>query len=607
MPAKSLLCVGERNTNDVVGLGRRASVLMSKAEPLPLTGPQAAGRLKGLRPRQLLLALIIGFGIVAGGVLLGVSQYAGSRGALIAASEAGAARFEAVFREASMARQQALRLGAEVLARDELVANALRLRDRADLARRTVPLFEQVLRPRFGATVLDFPDAEGVMFFRAHRPGQFGDDANDRAMVTTAIKARTAISGLEIGRSGPELRAMTPMMAGEVLIGAVEIGSSLDSPLTTAARAAGLEFAFAVDRAQVPTTDETAAAALFAKANLLYLKASRPDLGEILPDLPFDPMATGSQVVRRDGREVFVQTLPVEDVSRRPVTRVTLVRDLTEPLRARRTTVLLYTAGGTCLVLALVLVGLFQFQSLRGRLERGFAGRLQELRDKASAYDRLSGTLGDVQAWKLGFVNELTIRIKEPLTALRGSLDYALREPRGVNDALRPALDDVRRLDEAVSDQISMMSVRDGLLRFDAEDIDITALVDAVVARESAAFPVTVAAADPLRVTCAASLLAASLRAILGAIHRGSDARAAVVSLALVGERVVVRVSGEGRWRGQPPTLDEAAAFVGALAPGRDGSLVLAKLMIERFGGEVRRLDGANVVGFELVLPEASS
>ncbi|WP_163468077.1 hypothetical protein, partial [Klebsiella michiganensis] len=62
-------------------------------------------------------------------------------------------RFETVFREAVESRLQSLRLGAEILARDEGIASALARRDRADLAQRTVGFYNESLAPRFRLSI----------------------------------------------------------------------------------------------------------------------------------------------------------------------------------------------------------------------------------------------------------------------------------------------------------------------------------------------------------------------------------------------------------------------------------------------------------------------
>ena len=81
----------------------------------------AADELKATagRRRQILLAAAAVLAVVAVGLLAGVSQYAGAKHDLVAETETGAGRFEAVFREAVESRLQSLRLAAEILARDD--------------------------------------------------------------------------------------------------------------------------------------------------------------------------------------------------------------------------------------------------------------------------------------------------------------------------------------------------------------------------------------------------------------------------------------------------------------------------------------------------------
>lgn len=181
------------------------------------------------RRRQVLVAVVTVLVVVSVALLAGVSQYAGAKHDLVAELETGADRFDAVFREAVESRLQSLRLAAEILARDDGVAGALANRDRSELGQQTVGFYNDTLKPRFALSILGFQTPDGIMFFRAHRPQLLGDDASGRTAVATVLKSRVSIAGIELGRTGPELRALTPVIVHDTLAGSVEVGSGIFS------------------------------------------------------------------------------------------------------------------------------------------------------------------------------------------------------------------------------------------------------------------------------------------------------------------------------------------------------------------------------------------
>ncbi|WP_375456003.1 cache domain-containing protein [uncultured Methylobacterium sp.] len=587
---------------------------MTRAEkPVPIStipegGFESRGDGGAFDARQVILALVVSVFISAAGTLAGVSQYAGSREALIGDAQTRASRFETVYREASEARLQALRLGAEIIARDTLIMAALMQRDRPELARRSVPLFEQVLRPRFGVTVLGFQVTADVNFFRAHRPDLFGDSLADRAMVAAVMKSRVPVVGLEIGRIGPELRVIAPVVSGETFVGNVELGSSPWDALQIAAQATGLDFGFALDRRVAETLDRTRGTGDLTKGEVLYIRFSRPEARDMLALAPFNPAETAAQASRGEGREVFVQTIPIVDVSRQPVIHITVAEELTDALAQARNRIVLSTASATGVVLAIVLIGLFQFRALRARLERSFSGRLQDVRSKARAYDQIRQSLNDLDAWKLGLLSELVLLIRDPLIAVQGAIDTAMRgDPEVAGPSLAFAAREVHRLNTAVEDQSTMLLMRERLKRAEPEPVDVTALTSAIAAEAGGAPAIQVSASAGLPpALCDASLLRAALRTVVLVLQRRSDATALVITIRTEDGVIVGRVAGSGAWNGTVPNLDELVAFGMATDEETGSPLILARLTFEHFNGSLSLLDGEpDRVGFHFSLKAA--
>ncbi|PLX37393.1 MAG: hypothetical protein C0605_07450 [Hyphomicrobiales bacterium] len=92
----------------------------------------------------------------------------------------------------------------------------------------TVPLFKK-LKEKFGVKQLQFHTAPATSFFRAHKPGKFGDDLSSfRHTVVAANTKQKTVSGVEKGVAGFGMRSVVPMFENGRHIGTVELGVSLE-------------------------------------------------------------------------------------------------------------------------------------------------------------------------------------------------------------------------------------------------------------------------------------------------------------------------------------------------------------------------------------------
>ena len=67
-------------------------------------------------------------------------------------------------------------LGLTLLLSDQKIVEAFAKRDREYLRKRLVPLFQKVLKPKFGIKQFQFHLPPAVSFFRVHKPNKYGDD-----------------------------------------------------------------------------------------------------------------------------------------------------------------------------------------------------------------------------------------------------------------------------------------------------------------------------------------------------------------------------------------------------------------------------------------------
>lgn len=79
------------------------------------------------------------------------------------------------------------------------------------------------LQKEHALEVFEFGDASGVVALRGHNPEKFGDDKSDLPAIQFALKQQS-ISGFEFGKSGLAVRAFTPIVYDNTVIGTLQTG-----------------------------------------------------------------------------------------------------------------------------------------------------------------------------------------------------------------------------------------------------------------------------------------------------------------------------------------------------------------------------------------------
>jgi len=112
---------------------------------------------------------------------------------------------------------------AQAYASNPGVGRFMETRDRAGLENNLTALF-----PYSDLDLLEAGDAGGIVLARAHRPGDWGEDKNDQAIIQAALKGLPG-ADIERGVSGIALRAVSPIVAPEGrIIGTLMTGVLLD-------------------------------------------------------------------------------------------------------------------------------------------------------------------------------------------------------------------------------------------------------------------------------------------------------------------------------------------------------------------------------------------
>lgn len=111
-----------------------------------------------------------------------------------------------------------------VYSKDATIIDALKNNDMKAIEQYISPIYTG-LETNMGLSVFEIGDADGVVFFRGHNPGKFGDDKSGKSTIQSALNGNY-IAGTETGSSGIAIRAFAPIMDDGTIIGSLQVGFS---------------------------------------------------------------------------------------------------------------------------------------------------------------------------------------------------------------------------------------------------------------------------------------------------------------------------------------------------------------------------------------------
>ncbi len=136
----------------------------------------------------------------------------------------------------------------DALAGEPAFASFFALRDRERLLEAAAPIFRE-LRTRHHVTHWYFidPAPARTCFLRVHRP-DLHDDVVNRQTLLGAIRTGETAAGKELGQTAFALRVVRPFVAGEKLLGYMELGQEIDDFVTRMKAETGNEFALVIEK-----------------------------------------------------------------------------------------------------------------------------------------------------------------------------------------------------------------------------------------------------------------------------------------------------------------------------------------------------------------------
>jgi methyl-accepting chemotaxis protein len=206
---------------------------------------------------------------------------------------------------------------ADAIATNTEVQAAFAARDRAALARMTVPGSAH-MKSAHAVAQAQFHLAPAVSFLRLARPDKFGDDLSSfRFTVLEVNKTKKPVAGLEYGVEGLGIRGVVPVFKDKEHLGSFEVGLSFGKPFFDEfKRATGAEVAFLLKTpkgfetfastfAQLPAfSDDDLKASLDRASDMRMMSIAGADYGLVLAPVANyrgDPIGVHVLAVDRSG------------------------------------------------------------------------------------------------------------------------------------------------------------------------------------------------------------------------------------------------------------------------------------------------------------------
>ncbi|MBF0186738.1 MAG: bacteriohemerythrin [Magnetococcales bacterium] len=325
-----------------------------------------------LKTKVVTTVLVSLFGI---GVVLSVLSYRASHERLQQSAEETSQVFQKILTEQISAKGRDLSMAMETLLRNPHVIDAFVRRDRERLSHLLSDHFADRLKPVYGIGQFQFHLSPATSFFRVHKPGKFGDDlASFRQTVVAVNRNQTPVVGIEVGRGGPGLRVVYPVIHHGKAVGSVEYGSSLKAIFATVANITGTHYAIGIKRDVFETARRfNGGESDFTWRDLIFYDFSTSGARKILSNSQgVDGL---EQEVTIEDRLYSSRGFPINDFSNREIGRVVIMEDVSEQVAEMRLQLMIQIGViiGLSLLVATVIIRLLNrslFRPIRAMIDR---------------------------------------------------------------------------------------------------------------------------------------------------------------------------------------------------------------------------------------------
>ena len=564
--------------------------------------------------------------VVMAGVLAGfyaINEYAAGTGDIVKRADKNGERFEMVFRDLLQGRFRAMNLASEVMLQSRVTVEAFAKGDREALAARLEPFFEEIHK-NHGVAQLNFWTPPATIFYRAGSPKSFGMDLSKfRKSVVAVHERRQKILAVETGLGGLiGVRAITPVMFEDKLVGALEFVTDFNIPLERASATTGLKWSVGLmkevsERVERPVDPKIDAW----KGSDVFFLYSDAGTGDLVRDLEFDPRDKKYELDRSGKKTVYVKSFPVLNFSGVPTIVIATTLDVTDAFADIFQSVAIKTGVLFLLISIAGSVGYLKFGQMRAGLTGALNRQKIELVERAAACDAAVAKLREVDLIKRGFFTNLVAAVNEPLQAVSGQLQSVTPTVEAVARGEQPddaqsqvlrerfafALGETSRLSRLVSDYQQLELFRQNLVKAENPQLSLAEVVGKALAEDLAGFRrlpqlsiMSTVATDLPQIRADASLLRRAIAGLVGyAAQRGGQGKITLsAQYDAEGGWLNLRITGSAFAAAGAPDealIDESRQFLARIAasPGETPNaaplvaVVLSRIILEFYGGSL--------------------
>ena len=222
-----------------------------------------------------------------------------------------------------------LSLAMSVLLNNPNISRLFYQKKRDDLTNALLPIYNNVLKPKYHIAQFQFHSPPATSFLRLHKPTKFGDDLSHiRGTIVKSNREKRKVSGIEVGRFGPGYRVVFPVSYNNQHIGAVEFGSSLVSIIKEITKILNLDYAIGIKsdvftnagKKGITTKDVV-------NNNTIFYEQSNKSYNSLLKDLELTETIKSFEL---DSKNIATITIPLLDYNNQNIGVITLFEDRSE-------------------------------------------------------------------------------------------------------------------------------------------------------------------------------------------------------------------------------------------------------------------------------------
>lgn len=262
-------------------------------------------------------------------------------------------------------------------------------KDRNKLANLIVPKFA-ILRNRHNITHVYFVDTAGVVFLRAHKPEQYGDQL-ERATYLSAASTKNLSCGIEMGKNFFSLRCIRPVYLHDEFIGYMEMAEEIDHIFSHLKETTGADFGLLLSAQFVQQSGVALKTPRLGDFSLLY-STNRSLMTTVLPKLD---LASGikqftNEIIGIDRTNLAIGMSPFNDAFGNTPGVLVSINDISRLYRTARLELLYNIASTLLIIISSIILFVFAIKRAFVELERQLEERTRRIKFMAM-HDDLTG------------------------------------------------------------------------------------------------------------------------------------------------------------------------------------------------------------------------